>query len=117
VLPFLDTIRDFLRAHRVDYSRRGRAGARTEWATEGGEVARWVDVLGGSTERNFVTFCTELFRGEQADEELDRSSLGEDCAKWLHSKLLAVEGVAPGVDPLEEDWGWTFGVRVHGVWF
>jgi hypothetical protein len=73
--------------------------------------------LGQSTERNFVVFSTGMFRDEQADDELDRSSLGEDCAKWLQPKLLAVEGVAAGVDPLEEDWGWTFGVRVHGVWF
>src|SRR5262245_39389168 len=69
-------------------------------------------------ERNFVGFSTGMFRDEQPDDELDRWFLGEDCAKWLHSKLLAVEGIASAVAPLEEDWGgWTFGVRVHGVWF
>jgi hypothetical protein len=31
--------------------------------------------------------------------------------------LLAVEVVAPGIDPQEEEWGWTFGVRVHCVRF
>jgi len=69
------------------------------------------------TGRHFVAFRTGLFRDELADDELDRRSLGGDCAKWLDSKVLTAEGVAPGVDPLEEDWGWTFGVRVHGVWF
>jgi hypothetical protein len=69
-------------------------------------------------ERNFVSFRTGLFLDEQADDELNQWFLGEDCAKWLHSKLLAVEGMVPGVEPLEEDWGgWTFAVRAHGVWF
>jgi hypothetical protein len=92
--------------------------ARTEQALGDIEVARWADALGVPTERNFVTFRTGLFRDEQPDDELDRWFLGEDCANWLHSKLLAVEGVSPGVKPLEEDWGgWTFKVRVHGVSF
>jgi hypothetical protein len=64
-------------------------------------------------DHNFVTFRTGKFRSEQPDDELDRWFLGEDCAKWLHAKLLAVEGVSPGVAPLEEDWGgWTFRIRV-----
>src|SRR5215208_4303479 len=69
-------------------------------------------------ERNLVAFSTGLFLDEQAGDEIDQWFLGEDCARWLHSKLLAVEGMAPGVEPLEEDWGgWTFGIRADGVWF
>jgi hypothetical protein len=69
-------------------------------------------------ERNFVVFTTEVFRDEQPDEELDQWFLGEDCARWLHQKLLAVPGVAHGAAPLEEDWhGWSFGLRAHEVWF
>ncbi len=69
-------------------------------------------------QRNFVEFSTGMFRDEQPDEELDQWFLGEDCARWLHLKLLGVKGVKPGIAPLEEDWGgWTFGIRVHGVWF
>lgn len=71
-----------------------------------------------SVEQNFITFSTALFVDEQSDDELDQWFLGEDCAKWLHSKLLTVEGIIPGVEPLQEDWGgWTFGVQSHGVWF
>jgi hypothetical protein len=66
---------------------------------------------------HFVTFRTGLFRDEQPDDELDQRRSGGDCARWLHAKLLAVVGVQPRVDPLEEDWGWTFGVRVRGVRF
>jgi len=68
-------------------------------------------------ERNYVMFRTGLFLDEQADDELGQWSLGEDCARWLHAKLLTVEGVVPWVEPMEEDWGWMFGVRSHGVSF
>jgi hypothetical protein len=64
-------------------------------------------------EHNFFTFRTGMFRSDQPDDELDRWFLGEDCAKWLYTQLLAVQGVSPSVAPLEEDWGgWTFRIRV-----
>jgi hypothetical protein len=70
-------------------------------------------------DHNFVIFDTGLFRDEQPDDELDRRSLGEDCANWLYARLIAIEGLSPGVAPLEEDWGgWTFQIRAHahGFW-
>jgi hypothetical protein len=71
-----------------------------------------------SVDRDFVVFTTDLFRVEQPDDEIDQWFLGEDCARWLEAKLLALDGISPGVSPLEEDWhGWTFGIRVHGIWF
>jgi hypothetical protein len=69
-------------------------------------------------DRNFVVFTTELFLDEQADEELDQRFLGEDCARWLRSKLLEVEAMAPSRQPIEEDWGgWSFGIQADGVRF
>jgi hypothetical protein len=69
-------------------------------------------------ERNFSAFSTGMFRDKQPDDELDQWFLGEDCARWLHPKLIAVEGIEPGAAPLEGDWGgWTFAIRVHHIWF
>lgn len=71
-----------------------------------------------NVERDFVVFATNLFRDEQHDDEIDQWFLGEDCARWFEAKLLALDGISPGVSPLEEDWhGWTFGIRAHGIWF
>ena len=69
-------------------------------------------------QRNFVVFSTGMFRDEQPDDALDQWFLGEDCARWLHLKLIGVEGVKPGIAPLEEDWGgWTFGIRAMAFGF
>jgi hypothetical protein len=69
-------------------------------------------------ERNFVVVSTGMFRDEQPDDELNQWFLGEDCANWPQQKLIAVVGIEPGAAPLQEDWGgWTFGIRVHRVWF
>lgn len=77
-----------------------------------------VNAASGSMDRNFVVFITGLFRLDQPDEAIDLWFLGEDCAHWLHNRLLALDDVTPGRAPLEEDWGgWTFGVRAHRVWF
>lgn len=74
--------------------------------------------MANTQERNFVVFTTGLFRDEQPDDEIDQWFLGEDCAQWLEAKLLTIDDISPGVSPLEEDWhGWTFGIRVHGIWF
>ena len=66
----------------------------------------------------YVAFDTELFRKDQPDDEIDQWFLGEDLATWLHDRLIENENVTSGCTPVEEDWaGWTFGVRVSGVWF
>src|SRR2546423_14807912 len=58
-----------------------------------------------------VAFETDRFRNDQPDDEIDQWFLGEDLAKWLHDGLVRQERVTSRFEPLEEDWGWTFGVR------
>jgi hypothetical protein len=60
----------------------------------------------------YVAFETDRFRNDQPDDEIDQWHLGGDLAKWLHEGLVRQEHVTSRCDPLEEDWGWTFGIRV-----
>jgi len=64
-----------------------------------------------------VAFDTDLFRNEQPDEEIDQWFLGEDLAKWLHHELIRHDNITSTFEPIEEDWGWTFGVRVSDTRF
>ena len=64
-----------------------------------------------------VAFETDRFRNDQPDDEIDQWFLGEDLAQWLHNGLTRQEDVTSTCGPLEEDWGWTFGVRVSGTRF
>jgi hypothetical protein len=68
-----------------------------------------------STTGRFVLFRTTLFLFEQPDEGIDRWRLGGDCAGWFYMRLLARKGIAPFLDPVMEDWGWTFAVLVDQV--
>ena len=60
----------------------------------------------------YVAFDTELFRNEQPDNEIGQWFLGEDLAKWLYHELGTRDLVVGERTPLEEDWGWTLGVRI-----
>jgi hypothetical protein len=64
-----------------------------------------------------VAFDTDLFETEQADDDIDNGALGKDLAQWLHEGLTRRTHVTSHRDPLEEDWGWTFGVVVSGTKF
>lgn len=61
---------------------------------------------------SYVAFETDRFRNDQPDDEIDQWFLGEDVARWLHDGLVQCENVTSTCTPLEEDWGWTFGVRL-----
>ena len=68
-------------------------------------------------DRPHVAFETDRFRNDQPDDEIGQWFLGEDLAKWLHGELVAQPHVTSTCEPVEEDWGWVFGVRVEGVRF
>lgn len=65
----------------------------------------------------FVAFETDQFRSEQPDDEIGIWFLGEDLANWLHERLVIQPHITSTCEPIEEDWGWLFGVRVEGVRF
>jgi len=65
--------------------------------------------------QNFVLFKTDLFVFRQRDEDIDSWSVGGDCAGWFYVRLLLVERIQHGCDPVMEDWGWTFAVSVDGI--
>lgn len=56
-------------------------------------------------------FETEIFRWELEDAELDRVTLGEDCAHWFKAGLRAA---AVTGEPVQEDWGWVLPVTLEG---
>jgi hypothetical protein len=64
---------------------------------------------------NFVLFETELFLWDQRDEDLNHWFPGGDCAGWFYMRLLATEGICQFLEPVMEDWGWTFAVAVEDV--
>jgi hypothetical protein len=66
---------------------------------------------------SYVAFDTNVFRTEQTDAEIDNFLLGGDLAEWLHAELCRQNDVTSHWEPLEEDWGWTFGVRAAGAKF
>jgi hypothetical protein len=63
-----------------------------------------------STARNFVLFKTDLFLFHQHDEDIDRWHVGGDCAAWFYVRLLLGSRIKPALEPVMEDWGWTFEV-------
>lgn len=65
--------------------------------------------------KNHLLFTTELFLFHQRDEELDRWSVGGDCAAWFYMRLINRERIAPRLEPTMEDWGWTFRVLVDSI--
>jgi hypothetical protein len=67
--------------------------------------------------RPHVAFETDRFRNDQPDDEIGQWFLGEDLAEWLHERLVGQERVTSTCEPVEEDWGWIFGVRVEGTRF
>jgi hypothetical protein len=68
-----------------------------------------------SAASNFVLFQTDLFVYRQKDEDIDRWFVGGDCAGWFYARLLGVDGVDRDFEPLMEDWGWMFSVKVDDV--
>jgi hypothetical protein len=56
-------------------------------------------------------FETEIFRWELEDAEVDRVTLGEDCARWFKSGLRAP---AVAGEPVQEDWGWALPTTLEG---
>lgn len=65
--------------------------------------------------RNFVLFKTDLFVFHQEDEDIGAWFVGGDCAGWFYARLLLVDRIQPHLEPVMEDWGWTFAVLVDGV--
>ena len=64
-----------------------------------------------SVTRNFVLFETDLFVIRRRDEDIDKWSLGGDCAGWFYVRLLLAGHIRHECDPVMEDWGWpTFAV-------
>jgi hypothetical protein len=68
-----------------------------------------------SAARTFVLFQTDLFVFHQRDEDIDRWCVGGDCAAWFYVRLLLTEHIKRDLEPLMEDWGWTFAVSVDGI--
>jgi len=65
----------------------------------------------------YVAFNTDLFRNDIPDDEIDQWFLGEDLAEWLHDGLTRQASVISTCAPIEEDGGWTFGVRASNTRF
>jgi hypothetical protein len=65
--------------------------------------------------QNFVLFKTDLFVYRQRDEDIDDWFVGGDCAGWFFARLLLVQSIRHGCDPVMEDWGWTFAVFANGI--
>jgi len=65
-----------------------------------------------SADRDFVLFKTGLFLFDQPDGTIDCWRVGVDCASWFYARLIRTNGIDPRYEPLMEDWGWTFAVRV-----
>jgi hypothetical protein len=63
----------------------------------------------------FVLFTTDLFVFEQQEKDIDQWFVGGDCAGWFYARLLSVDGVRKDMEPLMEDWGWTFALSVNGL--
>ena len=63
--------------------------------------------------RNRVTFVTTLFNAtEVRDYFINDCCFGDDCAAWLIRKLRAQATLQVDAEPIQEDWGWCFGVTV-----
>lgn len=63
--------------------------------------------------RNRVTFITTLFNAtEVCDYFINDCCFGDDCAAWLIAKLKAQATLQVDEEPVQEDWGWCFGVTV-----
>jgi hypothetical protein len=73
------------------------------------------DTRVASVARNFVLFKTDMFVFYQRDEDIDKWFVGGDCAGWFYVRLLLVDGIQKDLEPVMEDWGWTFAVSVGGV--
>jgi hypothetical protein len=64
---------------------------------------------------NYVLFRTELFLDEQREEDIDQWLLGGDCAGWFYVRLLSIGSIRRSLEPVMEDWGWIFDVKVDQV--
>lgn len=64
---------------------------------------------------NFILFKTDLFVFRKRDNDIDKWSVGGDCAGWFYVRLLLSERIRHECDPVMEDWGWTFAVSVDGI--
>lgn len=63
--------------------------------------------------RNRVTFVTTLFNAtEVRDYFINDCCFGDDCAAWLIDRLKAQCDLQIDAEPIQEDWGWCFGVTV-----
>ena len=62
---------------------------------------------------NHVTFVTTLFNTtEVRDYFINDCCLGDDCAAWLIGKLKVQDDLQVDAEPVQEDWGWCFGVQI-----
>jgi hypothetical protein len=68
-----------------------------------------------SAARDFVLFKTDLFVFRQLDADIDRWSVGGDCAAWFYVRLLLVEPIRPSREPLMDEWGWVCEVAIRAV--
>lgn len=56
---------------------------------------------------------TTLFNAtEVRDYFINDCCFGDDCAAWLIDKLKAKSDLQVDAEPIQEDWGWCFGVSV-----
>jgi hypothetical protein len=68
-----------------------------------------------SVERNFLLFKTDLFLYWQRDKDIGQWFVGGDCAGWFYVRLLSQNHIQPSLEPVMEDWGWTFEVLINDV--
>jgi hypothetical protein len=93
-------------------------GSTSHHAAPAGELgcsASKKDLHMAAVDRNFVLFKTDLFVCRQRDEDIDKWFVGGDCAGWYYVRLLLVDHIQKDLDPVMEDWGWTFALSVDGV--
>lgn len=63
---------------------------------------------------NRVAFVTTLFNTTVVrDYFINDCCFGDDCAAWLIDRLKAQGELQVDAEPVQEDWGWCFGVRLE----
>lgn len=65
--------------------------------------------------RNFLLIKTDLFVFGQDERDIDQWLVGADCAGWFYARLLPINPILRKLEPIMEDWGWTFAVSVGDV--
>jgi hypothetical protein len=63
--------------------------------------------------RTHVTIVTKLFNiEEEKDYFFNPTCFGDDLAQWLIERLDKQKPAEVDLEPIQEDWGWCFLVKI-----